>query len=204
MRILRVEDHWGYGYKGDRDRDSKKESLDSWSSFSMSHCSYSSIYNHAARPLPWKDGIPKSFIKRQGWYFGFTSEHQLVRWFSPHDLFLMSFFGGKVVEYEVDERNVWKGNNQCVFYKDSAVMVDSKSTMAYTYIKEQGDFIDQQEFNECLKEYFALIDKEHTTKDKPIIMAPSSVAKKSTAEILNNTIETIMTHRKTLFGEYGK
>jgi len=160
MRILRVEDHWGYGYKGDRDRDSKKESLDSWSSFSMSHCSYSSIYNHDARPLPWKDDIPKSFIKRPGWYFGFVGEHQLVRWFSPHDLFLMGCFGGKVVEYEVDERNVWKGNNQCVFYKHSAVIVDSKPTMAYTYIKEQGDFIDQPEFNECLEEYFALIDEE--------------------------------------------
>lgn len=161
MRILRVEDHWGYGYKGNRQRNSGMESLDSWSSFSLSHSDYSSIFNPDARPLPWKDGIPKSFIKRDGWIFGFIAEHQMVRWFSPYDLYMMSWFGGKVVEYEVDERNVWKGKNQCVFFSDSAVLVDKKPTMYYTYIKEHGDFIDMDGFNECIDEYhLAVVEME--------------------------------------------
>jgi hypothetical protein len=146
MLVYRLEDAFGLGYKGRRYDDSYPD-LDS---LSQCHKNYftSSWSCDKSRPVPWADNIPKVFLKREGWYFGFYTEHQIVRYFSPHDLFVMGEFGGVIVTYEVDDKHVWKGDHQCVFFKRRAVIVDSKNCREYSYIKEYGDWIDYEDLED--------------------------------------------------------
>ena len=111
------------------------------------------MFKDNCRPLPWQDGIPKCFVKRSGWIFGFAYEHDIMRYFSPYDLFIMSKFGGVVVKYDVPEKSVWKGHNQCVFFKEHSKVISKESTAEYTYVKDFGDWIDMEDYEETMEEW---------------------------------------------------
>jgi hypothetical protein len=161
MLVYRIEDAFGCGYKGRRyDRD--YPSLDS---LSQCHESYitTSWFCNKSRPIPWQDNIPKNFIKREGWYFGFHTEHQITRFFSPYDLFLMGYFGGNVITFDINEKHVWKGDNQCVFFKKHGTIIETKNCAEYSYIKDFGKWADMEEVEESLKELSNFKTKmEHT------------------------------------------
>lgn len=154
MYVYRVEDQFGYGYKGCR-TDMDYPSLDS-----LSQChenvQTSSWGCDARRVLPWHDNIPKSFLKREGWYFAFHTKDQITRYFTEYDLYLMGQLGGVVVTLEVDDHNVWKGNNQCVFYKARSKVIKKERCSVYSSIDTLSDWVDYEELEESyidLKEY---------------------------------------------------
>lgn len=138
MIIYRVEGSEGNGYRRSHTGCTSlyKHLQDAMLDWELTGCS-----KESCQPLPWRDGIPKCFLKRQGWFFGFTREHDLVRWFSPHDLFVMAQHGAVAVQYEVAEQHVWKGTSQCVFFKEYAEEVARESVGKYTYVEaiEEGD-----------------------------------------------------------------
>lgn len=150
MLIYRIQDAFSNGYKGERNN----RDYPNLDSITQCHETFatSSWGCAVSRPLPWHDNIPKSFMKRKGWYFGFHKEHQITRYFSPYDLFLMGYFGGKVFIFEINEKHVWKGDNQCVFFKEYGTIVETKSCSDYSYIKDFGEWTDMEEIEESLKE----------------------------------------------------
>jgi hypothetical protein len=147
MIIYRLEDKQGLGVKGDRfDRD--YWSLDRVLANAYEDRTKSSHMREECRPLPWQDGIPKSFIHRRDWLFGFAEIFDLLRWFSQHDLLLMGLLGAHVVEYEVCDCNVWRGRSQVVFHASSAKRVNEKNAREYSLIKHcEGDWLDREYFD---------------------------------------------------------
>lgn len=91
--------------------------------------------------------IKSNFVKRNGWFFGFSSIEEVLRWFSPYDLFVMGYFDGLLVEYDIDSKNVWKGGNQCVFFKKRVKIIRHYNLQKLTNVKDFGDWLDIEEFN---------------------------------------------------------
>ena len=110
----------------------------------------------ALRPVPWEDGIPKRLHKRDGWIYGCRYLSLIHAWFSPYDLFLLGMSGAFLCCYEIlEERNVWHGRHQSVFYKDSSRLVSRESTLAHTFVSD----LEQCELDP--EEIQHLIDCEH-------------------------------------------
>ncbi len=150
MKIYRVEDWNGFGYKGERGN-SEYKNLDYLTMIiTKDQNTNSNFYKGHYRPVPWEDNIPKTLIKKD-WLFGFESTDALKRWFSPTDLTIGSFLGGKVVVYET-KKNVWCGKNQIVFHAPSAKVIDIVPMDRYTDDIDLCDVIDFDELKECFDE----------------------------------------------------
>lgn len=147
MIVYRLEDKHGLGVKGDR-CDRNYWSLDRVIMNAYDDPAKSSYLREECRPLPWQDGIPKSFIHRGDWLFGFAEIFDLLRWFSQHDLLLMGLLGAHVVEYKISKRNVWHGRSQVVFHAPSAKRIGDMSAREYSLIKDcSGDWLDREYFD---------------------------------------------------------
>lgn len=131
MIVYRVEDSDGNGYRRSH---TGGTSLYEHVQNAMLDYELSAMYKPHCQPLPWHDNVPKCFLKRDGWRFGFPCEHGLIRWFSPHDLAVMANHGGVLVSYSVPEKSVWEGVNQCVFFVDHAVEVGRETLSNFTRV----------------------------------------------------------------------
>jgi hypothetical protein len=110
MRIYRVVDKEGYGYK---------TSLDS-NIGSVMCMDYSNYYER--RPLPENDQIDKSLLD-ENWFFGFECLEHYQSWFPLDERNAGTHFEGVLEIIEADPNYVIKGGRQVVFHADHAQTV---------------------------------------------------------------------------------
>jgi hypothetical protein len=119
MKIYRIEDKNGKGYKVDLDSQISNSTDEG---FCGKYMQDDDMY-FKFRPLPHNDGIKSSFIRKYH-LFAFESLDSLNSWFLPADLVMGSLLGGKLCVYEVNEKKIIKGESQVVFDKRKAVLIE--------------------------------------------------------------------------------
>lgn len=117
MRVFRVVDSEGFGYK--RSLDSE---ILNWTEKGMSSLMFGDKY-FEHRPMPKDDGLPITRIRKYH-LFGFKNLAQLNKWFFPADLALGAILGGKIQVLEVSKSKMIHGRNQLVFDKRNAKLIE--------------------------------------------------------------------------------
>ena len=106
------------------------ETLDGYGPYSHEKINFPpELQDIESNPLPMNDGISLYTSRKYfagDWYFGFHTVDLLFRWFGPYWDFLVSK-NLKCSIYNIHHARVKKGNTQCAFVKDLAVLVDSIS-----------------------------------------------------------------------------
>lgn len=144
MRIYRVVDEFGFGYK-----DSLDSQIINWTDMGLSQLMFSDEEAYfERRPLPDNDGIPSSVI-REYHLFAFESIEQLHRWFMPADLVLGAILGGKVQVVEVPEHLVVKGGRQVIFDSRESVVVEE---LPMNHFLSEAEKVSLYDFRESFAE----------------------------------------------------
>ncbi|CAH7382555.1 conserved hypothetical protein [Vibrio chagasii] len=142
IRLLRVEDSKGLGYK-----DSLDSVLQNYTELGIHSICFSDEY-FEYRPMPEDDGIAKGDIKPYH-LFAFESYSDVERWFWSADMALGALMGAVIVEYEVLDTFVLFGGRQVAFDSREAERV-SVHPMNYKLSEaERGSTFD---FIECYNE----------------------------------------------------
>lgn len=131
MKVFRVEDKYGLGYKNYLDG-----VIQNWTDmgFVGTYLADEEEY-FKRRPMPNNDRIPSTRIRKYH-LFGFKSIEQLNRWFLPADLVLGNYIGGVIAVYNVSSRCIIEGNKQLVFDKRKAKLIE-KLDMSHFLSDEQ-------------------------------------------------------------------
>lgn len=118
IKIYRVVDRFGYGYK--RSLDSE---ILNWTEEGISKLMFGDEY-FDYRPMPQDDGISPSRIRKYH-LFGFISPEDLQRWFFAADQALGNILGGRIHVYEVAKSHLILGGRQLIFDKRKARLIDT-------------------------------------------------------------------------------
>lgn len=130
MRIFRVVDEQGFGY---RRRDDNEQCLNS--KIDNEACLPFPENYEEIRPLPEDDGIPSY---PEHYLFAFQSIDLLKSWFSLHERNAGTVMGGQIMVIDVPDQYVILGRKQCCFDSGMSTLVSCNTMNGFDTPEDQA------------------------------------------------------------------